>query len=82
MADEFFRNVDAVLSGVAPEPATVAPGTAVQPPSQPTAGQVFEAPPSPPSGTQPGFVLGVAVGAAAALLGAVVGGWIASRRRG
>lgn len=83
MADEFFRNVDAVLSGALPEPSTVAPGTAVQPPSQPAVGEVFTAPSAvAPAGAQPGFVVGVAVGAAAALLGAVVGGWIASRRRG
>jgi len=84
MADEFFRNVDAVLSGAAP---AVAPGLAgapgVQPPAQPAAGQVFTAPAAAaPSGAQPGFVVGVAVGAAAALVGAIVGGWIASRRRG
>lgn len=82
MADEFFRNVDAALSGALPEPTTVTPGSAVKPPGQPAPGQVFEAPPSAPSGTQPGFVVGVAVGAAAALVGAIVGGWIASRRRG
>ena len=82
MADEFFRNVDAALSGALPEPTTVTPGSAVKPPAQPAPGQVFEAPPSAPSGAQPGFVVGVAVGAAAALVGAIVGGWIATRRRG
>ena len=80
MADEFFRNVDALLLAgpgatagegptepVAPPPAGVAPGT------------VFTAPPAPPR-TGPGFAAGVAVGAAAALVGAVVGAWIAGRR--
>lgn len=81
MADEFFRNVDAVLAGGLTDAGGA--GTAAQPPAQPVAGQVFTAPASTPSsGAQPGFVVGVAVGAAAALLGAVVGGWIASRRRG
>lgn len=83
MADEFFRNVDAVLAGslspagLATETeATGAPVSA----GKPAAGAVFTAPPSPaPSG--PGFVVGVAVGAAAALVGALVGGWIAGRRR-
>lgn len=98
MADEFFRNVESVLMsagfpavpgapepsgpaspGLPPGPSTVAPGTAVQPPRP---GQVFTSPGAPPSGGSPGFVVGVAVGAAAALFGAVVGGWIASRRRG
>jgi carbon monoxide dehydrogenase subunit G len=110
MADEFFRNVDAVLSGVAPVaagaagfpaepgapkpsgpaspglppgPSTVAPGTAVHPAAAAAAGTVFTAPAAAaPSGSPPGFVVGVLVGAGAALVGAVVGGWIASRRRG
>ena len=114
MADEFFRNVDSVLSGGAvagagvvgaggfpaepgaptppdlgspglrPGPATGVPGSAVQPPPQSGVGQVFTAPgaAAPSAGAQPGFVVGVVVGAAAALLGAVVGGWIAGRRRG
>jgi hypothetical protein len=110
MADEFFRNVDAVLSGAAPVaagaagfpaepgapkpsgpaspglppgPSTVAHGTAVHPAAPAAAGTVFTAPAAAaPSGSQPGFVVGVLVGAGAALVGAVVGGWIASRRRG
>jgi len=109
MADEFFRNVDAVLSGAAPSalggagfpaeagapkpsgpaspglppgPSTVAPAPAVQPAAGTAPGTVFTAPAAAaPSGSQPGFVVGVLVGAGAALLGAVVGGWIASRRR-
>ena len=76
MAEEFFRNVDAVLSGaVAPEPAAatgeVSTGS--------TTGGVFTAPATAAS-TGPGFAVGVAAGAAAALAGALVGGWLASRR--
>jgi carbon monoxide dehydrogenase subunit G len=74
MADEFFRAVDAHLS-----PATVAPAPSVQPAGS-TAGQVFVAPQKAGVPTQRGFMAGVAVGAAAALLGALVGGWIAGRR--
>ena len=71
MADEFFRNVDAVLLGAQPG-AVAAPA--------PAAGTAYTAPAAVP--TRPsGFVLGVAVGAAAALAGALVGGWIAGRRR-
>jgi hypothetical protein len=79
MADEFFRNVDAVLSG-ASTAAAAGPTPSLQPAGAPAAGAVFTAPPSatPPG---PGFVVGVAVGAAAALVGALVGGWIAGRRR-
>lgn len=81
MAEEFFRNVDAVLSG-APDPSTVAPAAPVHPAAAAAPGTVFEAPQARASaGAQPGFVVGVAVGAAAALVGALVGGWIASRRR-
>ena len=82
MADEFFRNVDAVLSGALPGAVGAAgfPGAAGAP--KPS-GPVFEAPQArASSGGQPGFAVGVAVGAAAALVGAIVGGWIASRRRG
>lgn len=97
MADEFFRNVDAVLAGGAPTAAgagaTVdgsggrpegfgAPVPAAQPAGRPVAGQVFTAPAAlAGAGNGPGFVVGVAVGAAAALVGALVGGWIAGRRR-
>lgn len=83
MADEFFRNVDAVIlaggpagaAGTAPSPSVPAAGE--------QAGAVFTAPGAVSTGPTagPGFVMGVAVGAAAALLGALVGGWIAGRRR-
>ena len=83
MADEFFRNVDAVLSGAPVAAAPVAAGPAPAAPSEPAAGQVFTAPAAPQGVVGgPGFAVGVAVGAAAALVGAIVGGWIASRRRG
>lgn len=84
MADEFFRNVDALLltgPGATPgEPAPEAAVGAPQPAAGVAPGTVFTAPPRPPR-TGPGFAAGVALGAAAALLGAVVGGWIAGRRR-
>jgi uncharacterized protein len=87
MAAEFFRNVDAVLTGTAPVAGAgrtggaVAPTPSVQPGRPaPGVGAVFTAPEGAASGPS-GFVLGVAVGAAAALAGAVVGGWIAGRRR-
>jgi carbon monoxide dehydrogenase subunit G len=75
-AGEFFAAVDQVLSGAAPAeapaPAAAAAGAA--------APQVFTAPPRQPAGT-PGRQLaaGVALGAAAALLGVLVGGWVARR---
>ena len=102
MADEFFRNVDAVLVGGVPgamplaptgllggvaQPAGVgvaAPGVPVSSPAAgPQVGQVFTAPQAAAAAsTGPGFLLGVVAGAAAALAGAVVGGWLAGRRRG
>lgn len=87
MADEFFRNVDAVILAGGPSAAPAgfaaeAPASSLQPARGPVAGQVFNAPPAFAGGnTGPGFVVAVAVGAAAALVGALVGGWIAGRRR-
>ena len=83
MADEFFRNVDAVILAGGPAGAAgAAPSPSVQAAGE-QAGAVFTAPGAVSTGptTGPGFVMGVAVGAAAALLGALVGGWIAGRRR-
>lgn len=94
MADEFFRNVDAVLVGGLPAapalagagpvagPAAV-PGQAAAPAPGPQVGQVFTAPQAAAAAgaAGPGFLLGVVAGAAAALAGAVVGGWLAGRRR-
>ena len=67
-------------SRLPPGPSTVAPA----PPGPPSAaavptGAVFT-PPQSVGGGGPTFFQGVIVGAAAALLGAVVGGWIARRR--
>jgi len=89
LAGEFFANVEALLSagvsagslagGGAPEPSgpsTVAPTPAGTPAAP---GTVYTAPTAAP-GRQPTFLQGVVVGAAAALLGALVGGWIAGRR--
>lgn len=80
MADEFFGNVERMLAGGAtglPAGAAAAPGV-VEPvePAQP--GGVYVAPTAARSDD---FVKGIVVGAAAALVGAVVGGWIAGRRR-
>jgi carbon monoxide dehydrogenase subunit G len=85
MAAEFFGNVEAVLLGTAPaEVAAVATAPAE---AGAAAAPVFTAPGAAPSAGrgaagEPGFVLGVAVGAVVALAGAVVGGWLAGRRHG
>jgi carbon monoxide dehydrogenase subunit G len=74
MAAEFFDNVSASLeSGPAEERAPSAEPAA-------TAGAVFTAPSERPADTRPtSFGRGVAVGAAAALAGALVGAWISRR---
>ena len=67
-------------SRLPPDPSTVAPPPSVQPAAA-GASQVFTAPqPSGGTAQQPGFLVGVLVGAAVALAGVVVGGWIARRR--
>jgi hypothetical protein len=79
-AGEFFAAVDDVLTGRAEAvaaPAPSEPGTA--PSGLPARPGVYEAP-APPAAAPPGFALGVVVGAAAALAGALVGGWLARRR--
>lgn len=92
-AGEFFQAVDDLLTGraaVAAPPAgtTVAAGvvpTAPAPGAEagPAVGRVYEAPAPPPRPPllRGDFGLGVLVGAAIALAGAVVGGWVAGRRR-
>lgn len=79
-ATEFFAAVDATLS---PNPA--AGGSAATGPAGTTTFRtpgVFTAPPRPaPSAVGGSFRSGALVGAAAALVGAVVGGWLAGRRR-
>jgi uncharacterized protein len=82
-AGEFFTNVDAVLTGaqVAEAPAGVAAG-ADQTDAPATQPGVFMAPAaSRDRGIRTGFPSGVVVGALAALAGAVIGGWLSSRRR-
>jgi carbon monoxide dehydrogenase subunit G len=95
MAGEFFANVDALLvaagsaglpadGGVEPrlvEPVeTARPASEVVSTSSASRGQVFTAPENVTGGSGRSFAAGVAVGAVAALAGAVVGGWIAGRR--
>jgi hypothetical protein len=79
MANEFFGNVDRYLAGE--RPAVAAPAAAGQAVSAgaPVAGQVFTAPAPAPTGND--VVKGLLVGGALALAGAVIGGWIAGRRR-
>lgn len=87
MAAEFFANVETVLAGAplgaAPGPSVEAGETRVPTGTAGAApGTVFTAPPAPARAAGPGgFALGVAAGAVAALAGAVVGAWIAGRRR-
>jgi carbon monoxide dehydrogenase subunit G len=82
-AGEFFTAVDDVLSGRVPSPATAVPAAAV--PAAPADGlpqTVFEAPGAGADVAVGGdFVRGAAVGIAATVLGALIGGWIAGRRR-
>jgi carbon monoxide dehydrogenase subunit G len=82
MADEFFGNINSLLAGL-PAPGVAAPVEAPVPGARPTAapGAVFTPPPAVGGRAQPGFVLGAAVGAGAALAGVVVGAWVAGRRR-
>jgi uncharacterized protein len=96
MAAEFFAAVDTMLAGGSTPPpgfagtaaeaaggtGGAAPAPSVQPGGNAPAGAVFTAPQtSAPAAGNQGFLLGVVVGAAAALAGAVVGGWLAGRRR-
>jgi uncharacterized protein len=76
-AGEFFAAVDEVLTGAAPAEAAAG----AQPvPAGATAPQVFTAPPRRPAGVPGGqLAAGVALGAAAALLGVLVGGWVTRR---
>jgi len=96
-AGEFFSAVDDVLTGKAPAagdaPASQPPANAGQAGDAAVTGaatggspQVFEAPSAAhalaSASTTGGFVPGALVGAGAALLGALVGGWLSGRRRG
>ena len=77
-AGEFFANVNAVLTGTTPAP-TAAPAASPEGLAADRARPgVYTVPPAASEGSS--FALGVAVGAAAALLGAIVGGWLSRRR--
>jgi len=84
MAGEFFGNVDAVLTGVAPAMAAApagAPGAPTTVPSSEAAPGVFVAPSRPAPVSAPGdFVKGIAVGAGLVLAGVIVGGIFGRRR--
>jgi len=89
-AGEFFTAVDDVLTGRAGAAMTTTPpgGSAGQPAptaagTTDTSAGVYEAPGASAalSGSGGGFVQGALVGAAAALFGALVGGWLSGRRR-
>ncbi|MEP6762504.1 MAG: carbon monoxide dehydrogenase subunit G [Sporichthyaceae bacterium] len=82
-ATEFFKAVDDVLTGKAPSvPSPRDEATAGELSAAPTTG-VFTAPPTAAAGGVGGvdFIKGLVVGAAVALAGVLVGGWV-SRRRG
>lgn len=84
-AGEFFGNVDAVLTGapVAPKEPAMAAAGGDRPGTSPGERGVFVAPgASTGLGVRADFSAGVVVGAIAALAGAVIGGWLSSRRRG
>jgi carbon monoxide dehydrogenase subunit G len=83
-AGEFFGNVDAVLSGAQVAKAPVNAGAGAHQASDAAAAHgVFVAPDaSAGRGVRGDFSAGVLVGAIAALAGAVIGGWLSSRRRG
>jgi carbon monoxide dehydrogenase subunit G len=78
-AGDFFTAVDQVLTGAVEE---AVPADGAAPPGSGEAGpRVYSAPTrraAPPGGE---FAAGVVLGAAAALLGALVGGWLARRAR-
>jgi carbon monoxide dehydrogenase subunit G len=74
MAKEFFDNVARAIGGEETTP-VAAPAA-----GEPTVGQVFTAPPRPPT-SQQDFLRGIAVGAGLVLLG-VVAGSLFGRRRG
>ncbi len=78
-AGEFFAAVDDVINGRA-APVTARAGAVGAPSTNPG---VFEAPGAGAALSQPGggFLQGAVVGAVAALVGVVVGGWLSGRRR-
>jgi hypothetical protein len=81
-AGDFFAAVDRVLTGAAPAeaPAAAAAGAVPAGAGAAAAPEVFTAPPRRPAGPPGGeLAVGVVLGAAAALLGVLVGGWVARR---
>ncbi len=84
-AAEFFGAVDSALSGrgLPPAVASAAAGAETSRSGTPTSRSsgVFTAPPPTAVSGAASFRSGALVGAAAALFGAVVGGWLAGRRR-
>jgi carbon monoxide dehydrogenase subunit G len=82
-AGDFFAAVDQVLAGAAPAgavPAEAAAGAQPAPAAAAAGPQVFTAPPRRPAAPPGGeLAAGVVLGAAAALLGVLVGGWVARR---
>jgi hypothetical protein len=84
-AGEFFGNVDAVLTGAQVASGKPAPADATgdQTVASPAESGVYLAPAAGKGrGVRTDFSAGVIVGALAALAGAVIGGWLSSRRRG
>lgn len=82
-AAEFFGNVNDVLTGKTAEPPAAAPDESAVHAAASTATGVYEVPGATeaPSTTKGGgFAQGAVVGAGAALVGVVVGGWVAGRR--
>jgi carbon monoxide dehydrogenase subunit G len=84
-AGEFFGNVDAVLTGAQVASRERAPSGPTGDQTPVPAGEpgVYVAPTAGTGrGVRTDFSAGVVVGALAALAGAVIGGWLSSRRRG
>jgi uncharacterized protein len=82
-AGEFFSAVEGVINGTAVPTAPLAAGEPTAAPPKAAAGVVYDAPGAAEAMGSPGrgFVQGALVGAGAALLGVVVGGWLSGRRR-
>lgn len=81
-AGEFFAAVDDVLTGMVAEPTPATDSELVRavPVRDAGAPAMFTRPPGPPRGGSD-FVRGAVLGAGIALLGVLVGGWLAGRRR-
>lgn len=81
-AGEFFSAVDDVLTGKAPTVPAPREETAVPGAAPAAAPGVFTAPAAAPTATGGDFVRGAVFGAAVALVGVLVGGFVARRRTG